>query len=261
MSEACTQHIAKVIEVVDPDILGVVEVENRPALREFNTVIDAIGAETYKGVMVIDGNDDRGIDVGIMSRLPWQIYDIRSHVDDEDDKGVVFSRDCPVFTLKTESGKRVVVLVNHLKSKGYASVGETPDKKRERQAKRVATIYRSLRQAGEKYVAIVGDLNDFRTASPIQPLFTNTGLKDISDHQLFDNGGYVGTYGRQGVKEKFDYVLLSPDLFSKVSGGGVCRLGVWGKNKSAPKWEIFDTLERPEDAASDHAAIYADVNL
>jgi hypothetical protein len=55
--------------------------------------------------------------------------------------------------------------------------------------------------------------------------------------------------------------LLSPDLFSRVTGGTVCRLGVWGKNKNPPKWEIFDTLTRPEDAASDHAAIYADINV
>jgi hypothetical protein len=106
VSEASAQHIAKVIEVIDPDILGVVEVESRPALREFNTVIDAIGADTYSAVMVIDGNDDRGIDVGIMAKRPWEITQIRSYVDDEDDKGVVFSRDCPVYTLQTDSGKR-----------------------------------------------------------------------------------------------------------------------------------------------------------
>jgi endonuclease/exonuclease/phosphatase family metal-dependent hydrolase len=263
VSELSAQHIARVIEVVDPDILGVVEVENPPALREFNTVIDAIGADTYSAVMVIDGNDDRGIDVGIMARRPWEITEIRSHVDDEDDIGVVFSRDCPVFTLRTDSGKRIVVLVNHLKSKGYASPGESPDAKRERQARRVATIYRSLRQAGEMYIAILGDFNDYRRpSSPIEPLFTNTGLKDISDHPAFQSGGLKGTYGRQGEKEKFDYVLLSPDLFAKVNGGGVCRLGVWGKNKNPPtKWQIFNTLARPEDAASDHSAIYADVNL
>jgi predicted extracellular nuclease len=154
------------------------------------------------------------------------------------------------------------VLVNHLKSKGYASPGETPDQKRERQAKRVATIYRGLRKAGEKYIAILGDLNDFRAALPIQPLFTNTGLEGISDHPMFQSEGLDGTYGRQSTKEKFDYILLSPDLFARVTGGGVCRLGVWGKNKNPPtKWEIFDTLTVPQDAASDHAAIYADVNL
>ena len=99
-------------------------------------------------------------------------------------------------------------------------------------------IYRRFRQAGEKYIAIVGDLNDFRIALPIQPLFANTGLKDISDHQLFDNGGYVGTYWRQGVKEKFDYVLLSPDLFSKVTGGR--RLSARGLGQEQVRAEVGD---------------------
>jgi endonuclease/exonuclease/phosphatase family metal-dependent hydrolase len=261
VNELSAQHIAEVMEVVNADILGVVEVENRPALREFNTVLKAVQATPYKEVMVIDGNDDRGIDVGIMTRPSFEITEIRSHVEDVDDVGVVFSRDCPEYVIKTKSGKRIVVLVNHLKSKGYASVGETPDKKRERQAKRIAKIYRRLRNAGEKHVAILGDLNDSRASDPLKPLFTNTGLKDISDHPAFDDGGHTGTYGRQGEKDKFDYVLLSPELFARVTSGGVCRLGVWGKNKSAPKWGIFDTLTRPQDAASDHAAIYADINL
>ena len=34
-------------------------------------------------------------------------------------------------------------------------------------------------------------------------------------------------------EEKFDFVLLWPDLCPKVTSGSVCRLGVWGKNKSA----------------------------
>jgi hypothetical protein len=63
---------------------------------------------------------------------------------------------------------------------------------------------------------------------------------DISDHPLFDSGRLDGTYGRQDVKQKSDYVLLSSDLFAKVTSGGVCRLGVWDKNKSAPtRWQIF----------------------
>jgi predicted extracellular nuclease len=262
VNEIAAQHIAKVIEEVRAEVLGVVEVESRPALREFNTVIDAIGAKPYQDVMVIDGNDDRGIDVGIMTRSPWSVAEIRSHVEDHDDRGVIFSRDCPEYSVETASGKRLVVLVNHLKSKGYASLGETPDHKRERQARRVATIYRRLRNRGEKYIAILGDLNDFKAAQPLQPLLFNTGLRDISDHPTFESGGLDGTYGRQGVNEKFDYILLSPDLFNLVTGGGVCRLGVWGKNKNPPtKWTIFNTLTRPEEAASDHAAIYADVDL
>ncbi len=63
------------------------------------------------------GNDDRGVDVGLMTRVGYEITSICSHVDDEDQVGVVFSRDCPEYVVKTPTGARLVVLVNHLKSK------------------------------------------------------------------------------------------------------------------------------------------------
>jgi len=43
--------------------------------------------------MLVDGNDERGIDVGIMTKTGFRIRTIRSHVDAEDDVGIVFSRD------------------------------------------------------------------------------------------------------------------------------------------------------------------------
>ena len=46
------------------------------------------------------------------------------------------------------------------------------------------------------------------------------------------------------------------------TGGAVFRKGVWGENKNPPqKWEIYPTITKPVEAASDHAAIYADLDL
>ena len=44
--------------------------------------------------MLVDGNDDRGIDVAIMTRNRFEIASIRSNVDKSDSKGIIFSRDC-----------------------------------------------------------------------------------------------------------------------------------------------------------------------
>jgi len=38
----------------------------------------AVGGTPYPHVMVIDGNDDRGIDVGILAKKGYGIVDIRS---------------------------------------------------------------------------------------------------------------------------------------------------------------------------------------
>jgi hypothetical protein len=66
--------------------------------------------------LVIDGNDNRGIDVGILSRFP--IVEIRSHIDDPGANGEkIFSRDCPEYDVMLATGDRIVVVPNHLKSK------------------------------------------------------------------------------------------------------------------------------------------------
>lgn len=50
--------------------------------------------------------------------------------------------------------------------------------------------------------------------------------------------------------------------YGKVTGGVVFREGVWGENENPPKkWEIYPTITKPVEAASDHAAIYADLDL
>jgi hypothetical protein len=53
-------------------------------------------------------------------------------------------------------------------------------------------------------------------------------------------------------------VLLSPPLFQRVSGGGIIRKDVWG-GKNGTLFPHYTTITRPVEAASDHAAIYADI--
>ena len=94
-----TYNTGRVVAEVKPDVLIIVEVENRPTLKRFNEqVLHAQFSFSYPHFMVVDGNDERGIDVGILSRFP--IVEIRSHVDDSESGGEpIFSRDCPEFDL------------------------------------------------------------------------------------------------------------------------------------------------------------------
>lgn len=53
----------------------------------------------YGHVMVVDGNDQRGIDVGLLTTEEIDITSVSSHVDVPDPKRPgkpLFSRDCPV---------------------------------------------------------------------------------------------------------------------------------------------------------------------
>jgi endonuclease/exonuclease/phosphatase family metal-dependent hydrolase len=260
--ELATEHTAIVMRDIDADVLGVVEADNRTALELFSEILlKKVNGKPYEHVMLIDGNDDRGIDVGILLRKGFDLASVRSHVDDLWKGSRIFSRDCPEYTIVTKTGKRLVVLVNHLKSKGYGPPSVS-SALRELQARRVTKIYRDLVMAGEENVVVVGDFNDFPGSPPLEPLLSKTNMKDVSTHPSFTQDGLTGTFGRGSAKEKFDYILLSPALFGKVTGGAVFRKGVWGENVNPPKkWEIYPTITKPVEAASDHAAIYADLDL
>ncbi len=259
VNEEATRNTARVMKAINADVLGVVEAESRPALVRFcKDVMPAVDATPYDHIMLIDGNDDRGIDVGLMTRKKFEIVSIASHVDDEDEDGLVFSRDCAQFEIQTAAGNSLVVLANHFKSKGFGSPA-TSNAKRKRQAARTATIYRQLRQKHD-FIVVIGDLNDTPDSDPLSPLFHQTGLKDISEIEGFDDGGRPGTFKNGTASNKIDYILLSPALFDKATAGGIFRMGVWG-GKNGDLFPHFPEITREVEAASDHAAVWAELDV
>jgi endonuclease/exonuclease/phosphatase family metal-dependent hydrolase len=260
VDELALLNTARVLQDVDADIVGVVEAESRLALKRFADAGLIEGDRPrYPHVMVVDGNDERGIDVGVLSGRDYPLVGQHSHVDDADEAGRIFSRDCTEYHFRTPGGRRIAVLVNHFKSKGYGGKVAS-DAIRRRQASRVANIYRDLAADGIDHVVVLGDLNDTPDSEPLAPLLSGTDLRDISAHPAFDDGGRPGTYGYCTARNKLDYVLLSPPLFAVATGGGIARRGVWG-GKRGTLWPIYDTMTRPVHAGSDHAAIFADLDL
>lgn len=261
VNEAATRNTAQVVRDVAADVLGIVECEGRTALVEFSRkLLPAVGGTPYTEAMLIDGNDTRGIDVGLLARAPYKVGWMRSHVDDLGPGGrYVFSRDCPEFAIWTPSGATVWVLVNHFKSKGYGAK-DSSDARRWLQAETVRTIYERLKLEGADYVAIMGDLNDYPAAEALAPLLKETDLQDCAAHHTFDDGGRPGTYQDGHARDKLDYILLSPKLFARMSQGGIWRQGVWG-GKNGKLWDIYPEIPTSYQAASDHAAIWCDVEV
>jgi len=254
------ENTARVINAVNADVLCVVEVENRVAINKFNeNVIPQVGGEKYKHTMVIDGNDGRGIDVGIMTKSSFEISSIGTHVDDSDDEGIIFSRDCAEYTIKTASGNSILLLVNHFKSQsGDASIN---DHKRKRQAKRVREIYEEKLRQEIEFIAVTGDLNIDPSHDSLQPLLGNgSSLLDITKHPKFKSDGLSWTYKGSSHEGKLDYILLSSKLQDKVQQAGIERRGVWveGNNDG---FEHFPEVKGPLDGASDHAAIWVDIDI
>ena len=258
-SEMSTRMTARVIRDIGADIIGVVEAEDRPSLVRFNTeMLD----RQYEHIMLIDGNDERGIDVGIMTRANLPVERIRSNVDRVDDIGEVFSRDCPQYEVRTESGETIHVLVNHFKSQS----GGGGDKRR-RQATAVRQIVDELVAAGA-HVVVLGDLNEGPRSENTHvrnfaPLYTDQSpLVDCYSLPGFDPGERPGTFDSCGIRNRLDYIFISRSLVGAFRSGQLYRNGLWGTRKSRPtKWPTYPEMTRSEDQASDHAAVVIDLEI
>jgi hypothetical protein len=65
VKEVAIENTARVIRDLDADVLAVVEADNRISLKRFNEqVLTSVDGSPYHHIMLVDGNDDRGIDVG-----------------------------------------------------------------------------------------------------------------------------------------------------------------------------------------------------
>jgi endonuclease/exonuclease/phosphatase family metal-dependent hydrolase len=260
VDEIAMLNTGRVIRDVDADVLAVIEAENRTALKQFSEIVlHKVEGRPYDQIMVIDGNDERGIDVGLMTRNGYGIGLMRSHVHERmpgrDEP--IFSRDCPEFAISTPSGEVIWVLPNHFKSK-FGGDDRNSREKRTAQAARVAEIYRGLVAEGHDKVIVLGDLNDTPESVPLQGLLAQTDLKDVSRHPTFDTGEFSGkgTFGLGNDSQKIDYLLLSPALFARVSSCGLFRKGAWPGRRPA-RWTVYPELTAEVHAASDHHVIWA----
>lgn len=248
VSHEAIQNTARVIKEVNADILCTVEVDDRPALKRFNEMfLDNLFPQT----MVIDGNDDRGIDVGIFSKFP--IGNMISHVHDtykgKDKRDyTVFSRDCAEYEIQIDKDTKIFMLCNHFKSQGYGSVAAN-NAKRKKQSERVVEIL-SKYNLKKDYVAVAGDFNDHPKSAALKPLVSVPNLFSIIDKVEGDKGTYL--YGSQTI----DNIFVSKALFDKIKSAGIERRGIFHKTKPH-----FDTVTGPQNQASDHAAIWADFDL
>lgn len=261
VDEVATENTARIIGLLNADVLCIVEADNRVNLKRFNEdVLPKVKVNLFDHIMLIDGNDDRGIDVGILTKKGFPITQIRSHIDDTDHIGEIFSRDCAEYEITTAKGNKLLVMVNHFKSKGYGNYQQSAEK-RLRQATRVREIYDAKKAEGYIYIAITGDLNEPPDETPMDPLIRQkSDLTDIMVHPDFQGDGREGTHGNGTKSAKFDYILMSPELSKKVIKGGIERRGVWG-GKNGTLFPHIAEITTEKEAASDHASLWAEVDI
>jgi endonuclease/exonuclease/phosphatase family metal-dependent hydrolase len=252
-------HTAQVIHEVNADVLCLIEVENRITLQEFHDKVlvrDFAGQKPYRHVLLIDGNDERGIDVALFSRFPVQA--MRTHIHEtstyQGKKVLTFSRDCLEADVELPSGDVLTVMINHLKSMGYSPASDPRSIKRRRgQAKRVAELV-DERDPKSQLIAVCGDLNtppNDATNTSLAPLLKHAHLENVNQRLP---EGERGTYKAKRDNAQLDYLLVSKPLSEALVEVGIERRGCYTKTM----WEMFDTLKAPSSAASDHCAVWVD---
>jgi endonuclease/exonuclease/phosphatase family metal-dependent hydrolase len=257
--------LASRLAEMDLDVVCVQEVENLDALEEFarHPEVAPLG---YRHVVLVEGNDTRLIDVGVLSRLPvgevasWRF---RTHREAPEER--VFSRDLLQVDIMSKDRRRRLVTVfnNHLKSK--LALGMTPeeraaetaaaDERRRRQAETVAAISRAQRRG--RYV-VIGDMNDTPDAATLRAYAENglaNGLTRVEegggpypdDDPTVPAPGTPWTHrfkesGQPPRYELFDHIWLSPDLAARQQGAFVHRRTTRGGDGSDhdPAWVTLD---------------------
>jgi endonuclease/exonuclease/phosphatase family metal-dependent hydrolase len=253
------ENTRRIINEVNADVLCLVEVESRPVLRRFNDTV--LKDASYPHAILIDGNDERGIDVAILARRP--LRDLRSHVDDLDPLTgwPVFSRDCAEFEIDIPGTRHLWVLVNHFKSRGYGSKASN-DARRRRQAETVAEILQRF-NLEKQWVVVAGDFNELPNSDSLAPLLKLPGLRN--SFEKLPNDADHWTHRDDAIPSKndqIDYLLVSDALWPHLQGVGIERRGIWANAKQTrAKYPPLHSVTGDSSSASDHAAIWADFDL
>lgn len=219
--EAKLLRVAAVLARMDADLVLLQEVENR-------AILDRLAALAgYPSARLVEGNDPRGIDVAVLSRLPLRDY--ASHRNDLGPDGrLLWPRDC-VEVHADAGGRSLLVAASHFSS--LASDGGT---RRAWQAARMREIADDLARDDPAAVVLAGgDLNDAPESEALAPLLSDGAFLDPLP------AGTLTWKGSSGAA-RLDYLL--------VRAGGPAR--------SVVSW-----AEGGEDVllASDHLPVILEV--
>jgi endonuclease/exonuclease/phosphatase family metal-dependent hydrolase len=167
---------------MDVDVLAVQEVEDIDTLRAFNR--DKL-TNLYRYVTLIEGNDDRLIDVGLLSKYPVGAVTSWQHAVHKDSPArPIFGRDLMETQILSRDRKKILFTLfnNHLKShfcdyrEDKAACTKKNNKRRKRQSDMIAQIVKKQTRPTSRFV-ILGDMNDPPDSPHLTPFTADAELK------------------------------------------------------------------------------------
>lgn len=226
---------------------------------------------------LIEGNSDRGIDVGFLIRRDFPLNaELRTHKDraldfhyphEDPPKTHYFSRDCAELRLYRpgETTPALIALSVHLKSK-LDPEGIDPEgrDRREAELKLLVEIYKELRLEFSPPIPIIvaGDFNGCARRSNLAPEFqslTTTDLESVAD--ILDRDDEASATQLQFNRSQqiqclqIDYIFISPELKGVLNHeeSGVFRY----RSELKLPLPLPTTLDQRLHLPSDHYPVFA----
>ncbi|MEH6410814.1 MAG: endonuclease/exonuclease/phosphatase family protein [Hyphomonas sp.] len=229
LSEDDRTLTAQALAATGADVCALQEVENLVTLTAFDTRYIARWAGQPFGARVLhEGNDSRGIDVALLSRLPV-VYQ-RSHARrtfgalgvtpprGQTINDYAFRRDCLEVDV-AKDGRALTLFICHFKSMHGGRRKTRHVRLAEAAAVRQLVRLRFERPAEEDWV-VLGDFNDYREVdghpvghSGLGPLLDDGFAVDLAPHAIpdaFDR--WTHHYPEDDTYGALDHIMLSPRL-------------------------------------------------
>lgn len=253
------QNLSKVVLGVDgngPDVLMLIEVENENVLNIWNKkYLEKAG---YTTVVLIEGPDKRGIDVGLMARLPLVGKPVLHKIpwqpkNDEDKKWMEMSRGVLEVTLKAPNGDPITFLTAHFPSQA------NPTYWRQQAAEFTAKL---IKEKGPNAMVVAGgDLNITheeerkekifeKTFSPVGAVSHFVGCKECpGTHNYRKSWSFLDAhiYSKALLSDGMGSYLMQPNTIDVIRYEEVHLK----KGKYPKRWD-YDRM----DGVADHFPLY-----
>jgi endonuclease/exonuclease/phosphatase family metal-dependent hydrolase len=240
------QKLVDRIRAMDVDVLAVQEVEDIDTLKAFNR--DHLKG-LYTTATLIEGNDNRLIDVGLLSKYPVGAVTSWQHAVHRDSPArPVFGRDLLEVQILGQNRKKILFTLynTHLKShfchfrENKTKCVKKNNRRRKRQSDMIAQIVRKQTRPTSRFI-ILGDMNDAPDSPHLTPFTADAELRltnalaqaretrsPIVPHNIPTppHTNWTHRYkasGQPAQYELYDQIWVSHALSTRVSGAWIQR--------------------------------------
>ena len=203
------ERLANVIREINADVLALQEVESRGYLRRFRDVF--LADMGYRNLVHFEGNDTRGIDVCLLTRLDVGPVTSYRHLRFKDDNGTTRGMNRDILRVQLEAAdKPFEVWVLHLKSNSGGKDVNRPIRMGE--VKEIRRQLDKVLQANPRArIVVCGDFNDTHESTTVQGIAGRGNNALVSFWPETPETDRI-TYNLEPYRSMIDFIFCSREM-------------------------------------------------